>query len=132
MRQLTCSMSNDDFDDKSTKPPSSLGPTADKEQSQFFKTTKPWIWTSNTVDGASTRHRRETEQTPGAHLGKGTTEVARTQAVTTPRFDFDFWTFKHPDNKTFMCKCLRFKLGIVNNKQFQSKHYVTIKKELEK
>lgn len=65
MRQLACT-NDDDFDDKkllnsaTTQDATSASTTAPK-------TTKPWIWTSNTVDtgefGQPTRHRRETEDT---------------------------------------------------------------------
>lgn len=56
-RQLACTSSNDDYDDKSS-------PSAERHDSPSSKTTKSWIWTSNTVDtesGTPTRHRRQTE-----------------------------------------------------------------------
>ncbi|KAF5294199.1 hypothetical protein FQR65_LT10910, partial [Abscondita terminalis] len=71
MKQLSCSISIDDFDDKTTKgsiPASTLAEISNLSSSSLnTKTTKPWIWTSNTIDtgdyGTATRHRRETENT---------------------------------------------------------------------
>ncbi|KAK4880090.1 hypothetical protein RN001_008236 [Aquatica leii] len=71
MKQLSCGISNDDFDDKTTKgsiPASTLAEITNLSSSSLnTKTTKPWIWTSNTIDtgdyGTATRHRRETENT---------------------------------------------------------------------
>lgn len=86
MRQLTCTITGDDFDEKSTKPPTATSIAADRDDS--VKTTKPWIWTSNTVDveyGTPTRHRRETEDTPDPHSMKATTEVSRLEASTTAK-----------------------------------------------
>lgn len=69
MKQLTCTI--EDFDDH---PKASVSPsftsdlTTSSEDNSIMasKTTKPWIWTSNTVDidyGMPTRHRRETDDT---------------------------------------------------------------------
>lgn len=86
MRQLACSISNDDFDEKSSKPPQ---PT-EKENSFGTRTTKSWVWTSHTVDteyGTPTRHRRETddtsiplstESTKDFPTSEGTSEVVTT------------------------------------------------------
>ncbi|XP_044751583.1 uncharacterized protein LOC123311595 [Coccinella septempunctata] len=74
LKQLTCAISNeDDFDDKVSPKVSGVPVTATTEvtdpsvddSSQESKTTRSWMWTSNTVDGyeMSTRHRRETEDT---------------------------------------------------------------------
>lgn len=72
LKQLTCAISNeDDFDDK-VSPKVSVSPvtvtsevteSSADESSAGSKTTRSWMWTSNTVDGyeMSTRHRRETE-----------------------------------------------------------------------
>lgn len=83
MRQLTCTISSDDFDDKSTTKIQTSGTTQDttyaSTSAPTIKTTKPWIWTSNTIDtgdyGLPTRHRRETEDTMSPISTKSTTEV---------------------------------------------------------
>ncbi|KAF2884745.1 hypothetical protein ILUMI_21420, partial [Ignelater luminosus] len=83
MRQLSCGITNDDYDDKTTKgpiPASTIAEITNPSVSPNIKTTKPWIWTSNTIDtgdyGAPTRHRRETENTLGpATSTRGTTDL---------------------------------------------------------
>lgn len=67
MKQLTCAVAQDDFEDKekTTRQPISMS-TASEESYVNSKTTKASIWTSNTIDvdyGMPTRHRRETEDT---------------------------------------------------------------------
>lgn len=82
MRQLTCTISNEDFDDKSTRQPTqSSNIESSQDVSPNLKTTKPWIWTSNTIDteyGTPTRHRRETEETMSPTSTKSTTETSTT------------------------------------------------------
>ncbi|KAF5274708.1 hypothetical protein FQA39_LY07100 [Lamprigera yunnana] len=80
MKLLSCGISNDDFDDKTTRGSVSASTLADLSSSLNTKTTKPWIWTSNTIDtgdyGAATRHRRETENTLSPILPtKSTTDL---------------------------------------------------------
>lgn len=87
-RQLACSISNDDFDEKSSKPPQST----EKDSSGGSRTTKSWVWTSNTVDaeyGTPTRHRRQTDDTSFPSSTESTKDFstsARTNgAVTTSK-----------------------------------------------
>ncbi|XP_031342310.1 uncharacterized protein LOC116170218 [Photinus pyralis] len=91
VKQLSCSISNDDFDDKTTKgaiPASTLADITNPSDSVNTKTTKPWIWTSNTIDtgdyGAATRHRRETENTLSPiSPTQGTTDLTMREKVRT-------------------------------------------------
>lgn len=81
MRHLSCGITNDDFDEKATKGSLLTSTiTESTNPSQNIKTTKSWIWTSNTIDtgdyGAPTRHRRETENTISPSFStKGTTDL---------------------------------------------------------
>lgn len=84
MRQLACAISNEDFDDKSTTKLQTSATTQDttfasSTNAPGIKTTKPWIWTSNTIDtgeyGQPTRHRRETEDTLSPLSTKSTGEL---------------------------------------------------------
>lgn len=88
MRQLTCTISSEDFDDKiSSKPTQSSPIDSSQDASPNVKTTKPWIWTSNTIDseyGTPTRHRRETEQTMSPTSTKSTTETSTTPKPLVP------------------------------------------------
>lgn len=91
LKQLTCSISHDDFEEKSnhssissnnnTVPElSTASATTSDDNSLNSKTTKPWIWTSNTIDtdyGMPTRHRRETEDTLSPVATKTTTDLSR-------------------------------------------------------
>lgn len=77
--------------------------TSSDENSSNGKTTKTWIWTSNTVDidyGMPTRHRRETEDTLSPISTKSTTglsatkqiyqkKVTPTESFTTPATNYD-------------------------------------------
>ncbi|XP_057672842.1 uncharacterized protein LOC130904219 [Diorhabda carinulata] len=81
LKQLTCAISNEDFEDKSTKS-SILASTVSYTQSDN-KITK--IWTSNTIDvdyGIPTRHRRETEDTLSASSTDSTEKITTTQSFT--------------------------------------------------
>ncbi|XP_018573339.1 uncharacterized protein LOC108912566, partial [Anoplophora glabripennis] len=106
LKQLTCAISHEDFDEKSTKPPlasSTVYEMSSDENSFNGKTTKTWIWTSNTVDidyGMPTRHRRETEDTLSPISTKSTTglstikqiyqkKVTATESFTTPATNYD-------------------------------------------
>ncbi|KAI4466218.1 mannose phospholipase lectin receptor related [Holotrichia oblita] len=74
IKQLACTINQEDFEDKSTKNPSTATTTTpdtiytstSRPTTPSIKTTRPWIWT-NTVDtgeySSPTRHRRETEDT---------------------------------------------------------------------
>ncbi|KAI4466231.1 mannose phospholipase lectin receptor related [Holotrichia oblita] len=74
IKQLACTINQEDFEDKSTKNPSTATTTTpdtiytstSRPTTLSIKTTRPWIWT-NTVDtgeySSPTRHRRETEDT---------------------------------------------------------------------
>lgn len=88
MRQLTCTISNEDFDDKATRQPTqSSNIESSQDISPSMKTTKPWIWTSNTIDteyGTPTRHRRETEETMSPTSTKSTTETSTTPKPLVP------------------------------------------------
>lgn len=87
-------MPPDDFDDKSTKFPSPSNPPTSSESSSesnamSSKTTKPWIWTSNTIDidyGMPTRHRRETEDTLSPLSTKSTTDLSAQQSQNDNKF----------------------------------------------
>lgn len=84
MRQLTCTI--EDFEDKATRQPTQSSPL-ESSQDASPKTTKPWIWTSNTIDteyGTPTRHRRETEETMGPTSTKSTTETSTTPKPLAP------------------------------------------------
>lgn len=74
MHQLSCGITHDDFDEKSVSKPPGQSTTFDVSSNSVSDragtqkaATKPWIWTSNTIDtsdyGSPTRHRRETEDT---------------------------------------------------------------------
>ncbi|EFA04672.1 uncharacterized protein LOC103313112 [Tribolium castaneum] len=86
LKQLSCSISPEDFEDKPTKNPilpnitsSSVSETSEDVVSS--KTTKPW--TSNTIDidyGMPTRHRRETEDTLSPVSTKSTTDLSNQEA----------------------------------------------------
>nr|CAI5863812.1 unnamed protein product [Callosobruchus analis] len=94
LKQLTCTISGDDFEEKTTKsamPSSSstllptLLPSSTDDNSLNSVSTKSWIWTSNTIDidyGMPTRHRRETEDTlsPLATKSTGTTKSTKPKA----------------------------------------------------
>ncbi|KAJ3655580.1 hypothetical protein Zmor_014703 [Zophobas morio] len=90
LKQLTCAMPPDDFDDKSTKSPvlsntlsNTLSDITSDETSSNSKTTKPWIWTSNTLGtdyGMPTRHRRETEDTLSPSSTKSTTDLSTSRS----------------------------------------------------
>lgn len=90
MRQLACTISSDDFDDKSSTKIQTSATTQDttyaSTSAPTIKTTKPWIWTSNTIDtgdyGLPTRHRRETEDTMSPISTKSTTEVTSKDKTT--------------------------------------------------
>ena len=83
-------MPPDDFDDKSTKSPvlsntlsNTLSDITSDETSSNSKTTKPWIWTSNTLGtdyGMPTRHRRETEDTLSPSSTKSTTDLSTSRS----------------------------------------------------
>jgi hypothetical protein len=106
LKQLTCAISPDDFDDKSTKSPitsytasSAVSEISSEDVSSSSKTTKPWIWTSNTIDidyGMPTRHRRETEDTLSPGSTKSTTDLSTheshnknklTTSISNPSYD---------------------------------------------
>lgn len=104
MRQLACSITRDDFDDnKSTKTQTASSVLQDTTSASSaaaassasasvstdpppnnapnIKTTKPWIWTSNTIDtgddyGSPTRHRRETVDTMSPPSTKSTQDIS--------------------------------------------------------
>lgn len=88
MRQLTCTISNEDFDEKATRQPTqSSNIESSQDISPITKTTRPWIWTSNTIDieyGTPTRHRRETEETISPASTKSTTETSTTPKPLVP------------------------------------------------
>ncbi|KAK5646513.1 hypothetical protein RI129_004977 [Pyrocoelia pectoralis] len=107
IKQLSCSISNDDFDDKTTKgaiPASTLADVTNPSDSLNTKTTKPWIWTSNTIDtgdyGAATRHRRETENTLSPiSPTQGTTDLTMREKIRTTQETFTkSTTFQKPIN----------------------------------
>lgn len=91
MRQLSCGITREDFDEKAVSKPPSQSTTVDSSSSSSSSTsissrttsktaaTKPWIWTSNTIDtgdyGSPTRHRRETEDTFSTAGGLSTTDI---------------------------------------------------------
>ncbi|XP_060517674.1 uncharacterized protein LOC132696706 isoform X2 [Cylas formicarius] len=90
LKQLACVIPNEDFEDKSTRSSAPSSSVADDYETTTVvdgnslndKTTKSWIWTSNTVDvdyGMPTRHRRETEDT----LSPVSTRSSFNQAPTT-------------------------------------------------
>lgn len=95
MRQLACTISNEDFDDKSST--TKLQTSATTQDTTFastsapgIKTTKPWIWTSNTIDtgeyGQPTRHRRETEDTMSPISTKSTNDITNKISTTQASF----------------------------------------------
>ncbi|KAG5900726.1 hypothetical protein JTB14_038244 [Gonioctena quinquepunctata] len=94
LKQLTCAIPHDDFDDKSTKPPGTFTSSfATAENSlPINKPTKTPMWTSNTIDidyGMPTRHRRETEDTLSAGSTTSTVtsmHTAEKMAVTAETF----------------------------------------------
>ncbi|GLV42509.1 uncharacterized protein CBL_03246 [Carabus blaptoides fortunei] len=86
MRQLSCGITREDFDEKAVSKPPSQITTIDSSSSSSSNiasrttsrtaATKPWIWTSNTIDYDSpTRHRRETEDTFSTAGGLSTTDI---------------------------------------------------------
>lgn len=90
IKQLACTINNDDFEDKSTKNPSIATTTTpdttytstSRETTPGIKTTRPWIWT-NTVDtgeySSPTRHRRETENTMNPLSTQSTRHIGTTK-----------------------------------------------------
>ncbi|XP_072382256.1 uncharacterized protein [Diabrotica undecimpunctata] len=88
LKQLTCAIFNEDFEDKSTKSLLTT-PTISYTQSDS-KTTK--IWTSNTIDvdyGMPTRHRRETEDTLSASSTESTGKITPTLEISTAATTYD-------------------------------------------
>ncbi|KAJ8918200.1 hypothetical protein NQ315_014067 [Exocentrus adspersus] len=87
LKQLTCAISHEDFEEKSTKLPllsSTVYETSSDENPLNIRTTKTWIWTSNTIDidyGMPTRHRRETEDTLSPTSTKSTTGISATKQL---------------------------------------------------
>ncbi|XP_044267662.1 uncharacterized protein LOC123013291 [Tribolium madens] len=86
LKQLSCSISPEDFEEKPTKNPISPNITSStvselSEEVSSSKTTKPW--TSNTIDidyGMPTRHRRETEDTLSPASTKSTTDLSNQES----------------------------------------------------
>lgn len=79
LKQLSCGISNDDFEDKSTK--ASIPASTVSYTQSDNKVTK--IWTSNTIDvdyGIPTRHRRETEDTLSASSTDSSEKITPTQS----------------------------------------------------
>lgn len=78
LKQLTCTVLGEEFEDKATtKTP--IGTTTNSDEfTTNSKTTKSSIWTSNTIDidyGVPTRHRRETEDTLSPVFTKSSLEL---------------------------------------------------------
>ncbi|CAH2008753.1 unnamed protein product [Acanthoscelides obtectus] len=96
LKQLTCTIPGDDFEDKTTKsaisssssaPLATLPSSTIDDNSLIAASTKSWIWTSNTIDidyGMPTRHRRETEDTLSPVATKSTSTTTR---ITRPKAD---------------------------------------------
>nr|XP_023023265.1 uncharacterized protein LOC111511482 [Leptinotarsa decemlineata] len=102
LKQLTCAIPHDDFEDKSTKllggfPTAVFAPT--ENSAPTGRTMKTPIWTLNTIEvdnGMPTRHRRETEDT----LIAGSTEsTAKLHAVEKPIITQDTYTATNYDTE---------------------------------
>ncbi|CAG9864487.1 unnamed protein product [Phyllotreta striolata] len=95
LKQLTCGISSEDFDDKSAK--STVPATTSSS-------TKTAIWTSNTIDteyGTPTRHRRETEDTLSASSTESTRKVSSTfETFTATNYDTEVTSGPSADSNT--------------------------------
>lgn len=102
LKQLTCAISSEDFEDKPTKS-GITSPTASYTQTDG-KTTKNSIWTSNTIDldyGMPTRHRRETEDTLSASSTESTGKITYTlETFTATNYDTEVTTIGLQDHST--------------------------------
>lgn len=78
MKQLTCTVLGEDFEDKPATLTSLFTTTNSDEYLSNSKSTKSSAWTSNTIDidyGVPTRHRRETEDTLSPVFTKSTIDL---------------------------------------------------------
>lgn len=78
MKQLTCTVLGEGYEDKPATKSSLVTTTNSDEYLSNSKSTKSSIWTSNTIDidyGVPTRHRRETEDTLSPVFTKSTIDL---------------------------------------------------------
>lgn len=99
IKQLACTINQEDFEDKSTKNPSAAAAATTTTPDTIYtstsrptppsiKTTRPWIWT-NTVDtgeySSPTRHRRETEDTVNPLSTQSSRDIGATKPTMVTR-----------------------------------------------